>query len=134
MPYSYSTMIADVWELADAFGFGKFHLVGHDHGAGLGWVAAADAKATTTYFFGSDANVQLQQRSPLRLQTNSLTSVRFRGTAPRRATPRRTVLRRASPRLAAPRRAVPWVMASGLGSVAAADATANCNHNQRRQH
>jgi len=35
--YSYPTMAEDVIGLADTLGFDKFHLVGHDHGAGLGW-------------------------------------------------------------------------------------------------
>eukprot|EP01063_Lacrimia_lanifica_P019773 TRINITY_DN2719_c0_g1_i2.p1 TRINITY_DN2719_c0_g1~~TRINITY_DN2719_c0_g1_i2.p1 ORF type:complete len:604 (+),score=176.19 TRINITY_DN2719_c0_g1_i2:48-1859(+) len=39
--YDYDTLRSDVWALADAAGFGKFHLVAHDHGAVLGWTAAA---------------------------------------------------------------------------------------------
>ena len=38
-------MAKDVYNLAQqAFGAGRqFHLVGHDHGAGLGWLAAAQS-------------------------------------------------------------------------------------------
>ena len=35
--YNYATMAADVLGVAEAFGSERFHLVGHDHGAGLGW-------------------------------------------------------------------------------------------------
>ena len=38
--YSYERFGADALALADAVGFGQFHLVGHDHGAGLGWQLA----------------------------------------------------------------------------------------------
>ena len=38
--YSYERFGADALALADAAGFGRFHLVGHDHGAGLGWQLA----------------------------------------------------------------------------------------------
>jgi len=37
--YQYEKLVADVMALADARGFGQFHLVGHDHGAGVGWTA-----------------------------------------------------------------------------------------------
>lgn len=45
--YNYDTLVTDVWALADAvFGAStKFHLVGHDHGAVLGWVTASKAEA-----------------------------------------------------------------------------------------
>jgi pimeloyl-ACP methyl ester carboxylesterase len=44
--YLYETLATDVFAIADAAGFNKFHLVGHDHGAGLGWlVASMDAGA-----------------------------------------------------------------------------------------
>jgi len=39
--YHYSHMESDVWAVADAVGFDKFHLVAHDHGAVLGWKTAA---------------------------------------------------------------------------------------------
>ena len=35
--YRYAQLAGDVLALADAAGFGKFHLIGHDHGAGVGW-------------------------------------------------------------------------------------------------
>jgi pimeloyl-ACP methyl ester carboxylesterase len=41
--YNYNTLKSDVFALATAANFEKFHLVGHDHGACLGWVAAASA-------------------------------------------------------------------------------------------
>ena len=40
--YKYSDFKADVWALAFALNYDRFHLIGHDHGAGLGWVVAAD--------------------------------------------------------------------------------------------
>ncbi|MBT3426111.1 MAG: alpha/beta hydrolase [Gammaproteobacteria bacterium] len=36
--YAYSELAADVIGLADALGYQRFHLIGHDHGAGLGWL------------------------------------------------------------------------------------------------
>ncbi len=38
--YEYLNLIADVIALADAKGWGRFHLVGHDHGAGVSWSTA----------------------------------------------------------------------------------------------
>ncbi len=35
--YHYTLLAGDVLALAEAAGFGKFHLIGHDHGAGVGW-------------------------------------------------------------------------------------------------
>ena len=35
--YSYPAMADDVLGIAEALGSERFHLVGHDHGAGLGW-------------------------------------------------------------------------------------------------
>lgn len=35
--YRYQDTASDVVALADAFGFGSFHLIGHDWGAGCGW-------------------------------------------------------------------------------------------------
>jgi pimeloyl-ACP methyl ester carboxylesterase len=35
--YSYGNLASDVFALADAAGFGRFHLVGHDWGALVGW-------------------------------------------------------------------------------------------------
>jgi len=39
--YAYSELAADVIGLADALGFHRFHLIGHDHGAGLGWLVTS---------------------------------------------------------------------------------------------
>ncbi len=39
--YRYEDMASDVIALADAWGVDKFHLVGHDWGAGAGWSAVA---------------------------------------------------------------------------------------------
>lgn len=48
--YAYSDLINDVLGIADAFNFPRFHLVGHDHGAGLGWyVAARTANRVLSY-------------------------------------------------------------------------------------
>ena len=38
--YGYAAMAADILAMADALGKDRFHLVGHDHGAGLGWYMA----------------------------------------------------------------------------------------------
>lgn len=38
--YSHAAMAVDILALADARGKDRFHLVGHDHGAGLGWYIA----------------------------------------------------------------------------------------------
>ena len=35
--YSHVAMAGDILAMADALGRDRFHLVGHDHGAGLGW-------------------------------------------------------------------------------------------------
>lgn len=40
--YHYQHLAADVIALADAEGFETFHLVGHDHGAGVGWSCVFD--------------------------------------------------------------------------------------------
>lgn len=39
--YSYRATGSDVFAIADACGFGRFHLIGHDWGAGAGWAAVA---------------------------------------------------------------------------------------------
>jgi pimeloyl-ACP methyl ester carboxylesterase len=39
--YSYEALAADVLELARVLGFERFHLVGHDWGAGAGWATLA---------------------------------------------------------------------------------------------
>ena len=40
--YSYPAMANDVLGVAEALGSERFHLVGHDHGAGLGWFVAGN--------------------------------------------------------------------------------------------
>lgn len=39
--YRHEELVADVFALADALGWGRFHLVAHDWGAAVGWLAAA---------------------------------------------------------------------------------------------
>lgn len=39
--YGYAAIASDVFALADAMGWSRFHLVGHDWGAGAGWAAVA---------------------------------------------------------------------------------------------
>src|SRR3970040_2843717 len=39
--YTYRAIASDVIAIADAVGFEKFHLIGHDWGAGAGWAARA---------------------------------------------------------------------------------------------
>jgi pimeloyl-ACP methyl ester carboxylesterase len=38
--YAYPNLVSDVIALADAAGWDRFHLVGHDHGAGVSWNTA----------------------------------------------------------------------------------------------
>ena len=38
--YTHGAMAGDILAMADALGKDRFHLVGHDHGAGLGWFMA----------------------------------------------------------------------------------------------
>mmetsp|Transcript_31043 Transcript_31043/g.87972 ORF Transcript_31043/g.87972 Transcript_31043/m.87972 type:complete len:328 (-) Transcript_31043:2544-3527(-) len=45
--YEYKLMVEDVYGIADASGFDKFHLVGHDHGAGLAWYTAGTDRNRT---------------------------------------------------------------------------------------
>ncbi|MEJ2130645.1 MAG: alpha/beta fold hydrolase, partial [Gammaproteobacteria bacterium] len=40
--YDYRHLVGDVLALADCEGFETFHLVGHDHGAGVGWSLVFD--------------------------------------------------------------------------------------------
>jgi pimeloyl-ACP methyl ester carboxylesterase len=42
--YAYENMASDAFELAHAAGYRDFHLIGHDHGAGVGWLAASMAE------------------------------------------------------------------------------------------
>jgi pimeloyl-ACP methyl ester carboxylesterase len=43
--YSYEIFAQDTWAIADQLGFKEFHLIGHDHGAGLGWLVASQPQA-----------------------------------------------------------------------------------------
>jgi pimeloyl-ACP methyl ester carboxylesterase len=49
--YSYRNLASDVFALADAAGFDRFHLVGHDWGALVGWAALGvdDAQRIASY-------------------------------------------------------------------------------------
>lgn len=49
--YSYRNLVSDVFALADAAGFGRFHLIGHDWGALVGWacVSVPDAARITSW-------------------------------------------------------------------------------------
>lgn len=40
--YDYSIFADDVWAIAESLGMGTFHLLGHDHGAGLAWYMAGN--------------------------------------------------------------------------------------------
>ena len=42
--YRLPELVADVFAVADAVGFERFHLVGHDWGAIVGWVRTAEQK------------------------------------------------------------------------------------------
>ena len=42
--YHYDVLVSDVFALAEAAGFSDFHLVGHDHGAALGWVVSSQSQ------------------------------------------------------------------------------------------
>ena len=43
--YNYKLLKDDVFNIADALGWDKFHIVGHDHGAVLGWTVVGDDRA-----------------------------------------------------------------------------------------
>ena len=43
--YSYRNLVSDVFALADAAGFDRFHLVGHDWGALVGWACVSVPEA-----------------------------------------------------------------------------------------
>jgi pimeloyl-ACP methyl ester carboxylesterase len=48
--YSYRNLASDVFALADAAGFERFHLIGHDWGALVGWAAlGVDEKRIASY-------------------------------------------------------------------------------------
>lgn len=78
--YNYNTLESDVWAIAHAVGYEKFHLVGHDHGAVLGWKTASSQQgkdrilsysalsiphldAFSAGLFGPDADVDQQVAS-----------------------------------------------------------------------
>lgn len=78
--YMYNLLRDDVFAVAAAAGFEKFHLVGHDHGSALGWYTAGSAKgkqsllsytgmsvphtdAFSAGLFGPDADEQQQVAS-----------------------------------------------------------------------
>ena len=42
--YDYASLCADVFAIADAAGYSSFHLIGHDWGAIVGWVAVCSAQ------------------------------------------------------------------------------------------
>jgi len=42
--YHYDKLRDDIFAVADAVGFGRFHVVAHDHGAVLGWYAAGSER------------------------------------------------------------------------------------------
>lgn len=47
--YNYNNMRDDVFAVADAVGFDKFHLVAHDHGAVLGWYSAGSDRGAERF-------------------------------------------------------------------------------------
>jgi len=49
--YNYRALVSDVFALADAMAFGRFHLIGHDWGALVGWAALGvdEAKRIASY-------------------------------------------------------------------------------------
>lgn len=47
--YNYNNLRDDVFAVADAVGFDKFHLVAHDHGAVLGWYAAGSDRGAERF-------------------------------------------------------------------------------------
>lgn len=73
--YTHGAMTGDILGMADALGKDRFHLVGHDHGAGLGWYMAgrhADRLASWTalsvphidaFLEAIATNAEQQQRS-----------------------------------------------------------------------
>ena len=50
LEYEADILVSDVFALAEAAGFTDFHLVGHDHGAGVGWVAASQSQGEILSF------------------------------------------------------------------------------------
>jgi len=48
--YQYALLTEDVMAMADQLGWDRFHLIGHDHGAGVGWtVTAAHAERIASW-------------------------------------------------------------------------------------
>lgn len=47
--YDYDNLRDDVFAVADAVGFDKFHLVAHDHGAVLGWYSAGSDRGAERF-------------------------------------------------------------------------------------
>lgn len=47
--YHYDNLRDDVFAIADAVGFDRFHLVAHDHGAVLGWYAAGSDRGEARF-------------------------------------------------------------------------------------
>lgn len=47
--YNYNKLRDDIFAIADAAGFDKFHLVAHDHGAVLGWYAAGSDRGNARF-------------------------------------------------------------------------------------
>ena len=50
--YSIDNLVGDVLRVADELGFDRFHLVGHDWGAAVGWCVAISAPARVISFGG----------------------------------------------------------------------------------
>ena len=51
--YNYGALMSDVFAIADASGFDRFHLVGHDWGALVGWAAVCSAYSDRIASFAS---------------------------------------------------------------------------------
>lgn len=78
--YHYDLLRDDIFAVADALGFDRFHLVGHDHGALLGWYTAGSPRgearlltytalsiphpnALSSGLYGAEADIQQQMAS-----------------------------------------------------------------------
>lgn len=51
--YAYGPLASDVFAIADAFGAGRFHLVGHDWGALVGWAVVCETQRDRVASFTS---------------------------------------------------------------------------------
>ncbi len=51
--YDYAALCSDVFAIADAAGYARFHLIGHDWGAIVGWVAVCSAQRDRILSFTS---------------------------------------------------------------------------------